>query len=80
MRAYDAVKAAADDAGIPLRRICQSMGRADSFISQGASRGSVPKADTLADMLAPCGYVLAAVPAGDVPASAIVIDGKEASA
>lgn len=34
----------------------------------------VPKADTLASMLSVCGYVLAALPADQVPESALVID------
>lgn len=80
MKAYDALAEAANRAGITYTRIGRSLGKPDNYISNGASRGSTPKADTLADMLTPCGYVLAAVPAQDVPGSAIVIDGREASA
>lgn len=39
-----------------------------------ANRDSVPKADTLANMLWVCGYKLVAVPQDNVPGDAIVID------
>lgn len=54
------------------------MGKPDSYIAGGKSRGSAPRVDTMARMLGVCGYVLAAVPVGDVPASAIVIDAVRA--
>ena len=67
-------RAAADRSGTPLTHIGLALGKRANYFSSAASRGSIPKADTLADMLAPCGYVLAAVPADEVPASALVID------
>lgn len=74
MKAYDTVRAAAADAGLSLSELSRSLGRPSNYVANGAARGSTPQADTLAAMLEPCGYVLAAVPADDVPASALVID------
>ena len=74
MKAYEAVKRAAELAGVSLAKASRSLDKPDNYISNGAARGSTPKADTLAAMLGACGYVLAAVPAEDVPASALVVD------
>ena len=74
MQAIDAVKAAAAAAGVPTTHIGPAMGKGAPYVASTATRGSVPRADTLAAMLQVCGYVLAAVPADDVPPSAIVID------
>ena len=74
MKAYDTVRAAAADAGLSLSELSRSLGRPSNYVANGAARGSTPQADTLAAMLAPCGYVLAAVPCDQVPAGALVID------
>lgn len=74
MRAYDALKAAANEAGMPLTHIGPAMGKPAPYVNTGISRGSTPKADTLAAMLGVCGYKLVAVPEADVPGSALVID------
>ena len=74
MEALDTVKQAAAAAGLPVYEVAQLMGRSPSYISAAIARGSTPKADTLAAMLAPCGYVLAAMPRDDAPASALIID------
>ena len=79
MEAIEAVKRAAGSAGVPITHIGRAMGKRDNYVSNTARRGSSPQANTLADMLEPCGYVLAAVPREDVPAGALVIDGKEVS-
>lgn len=42
-----------------------------------ATRGSTPKADTLAAMLGVCSYSLAAIPNADVPETALVINPPE---
>ena len=50
------------------------MGKTAPYVANSAARGSTPKCDTAAAMLAVCGYALAAVPVSDLPPSAIVID------
>jgi hypothetical protein len=74
MKAIEAVKQAAAAAGVPTTHIGRSMGRFDNYVAKIATRGSVPRCDTEAAMLAPCGYALAAVPVDDLPPSALVID------
>ena len=74
MEAMEAVKTAAAAAGVPTTHIGPAMGKRSNYVSAIVSRGSTPQADTLAAMLAPCGYVLAAVPRDQVPAAALVID------
>jgi hypothetical protein len=50
------------------------MGKSANYIGSTLNQGSTPKADTLASMLEPCGYSLAAIPKEDLPNSALVID------
>ena len=78
MRAYDALKKAAKSAGMPLTHIGPAMGKPAPYVNTGITRGSTPKADTLAAMLEVCGYKLAAIPDSDVPDTALVIDPPEA--
>lgn len=73
---YDAVRHAAAVSGVSTNSIGRSLGKADSYVSSGASRGSIPRADVLASMLGVCGWSLAAMPSDDVPESAVVIDPK----
>lgn len=56
MKAIDAVKGAAMSAGVPTTHIGRAMGKRDNYVAAVASRGSTPKADTLAAMLGVCGY------------------------
>lgn len=79
MKSYEVVRHAAENSGLYLSSVCKAMGKADNYISINISRGSTPKADTLADMLGVCGYVLAAIPSDEVPASALIIDGKQSA-
>ena len=74
MKATEAVKEAAALAGVPVTHIGRAMGKRDNYVSVLVNKDTTPKADTLASMLAPCGYVLAAVPRDQVPAAALVID------
>ena len=77
MDAMDALKQAANNAGIPLMHIGRKMGVADNYVNKTIARGSVPKCDTMARMLGVCGYVLAAIPNNDIPNNAIVITADE---
>ncbi len=74
MQAIDAVKAAAAAAGVPTTHIGPAMGKAATYVATIATKGNTPRADTLAGMLDACGYALVAMPSGDLPASALVID------
>lgn len=74
MKAYDAVKEVAARSGVSLNSIGREMGKPSNYVSNGASRGSTPKADTLAAMIAACGWSLMAVPPGSDAPGAIVID------
>lgn len=70
----EALKCAAAASGTPTTHIGRAMGKRDNYVSATASRGSVPKADTLAAMAAVCGYTLALVPMGSLPEGALTID------
>lgn len=74
MNAYETVRESAKVAGISTNSIGRALGKTSSYVASGATRGSTPKADTLAAMLNVCGYKLAAIPESDVPGSALVID------
>lgn len=74
MDAINAVRQAANNSGVKTTEIGPAMGKTKSYLAANASRGSIPKADSLAAMLEVCGYVLCAVPKDKVPKSAIVID------
>lgn len=74
MNGYRAVKAAAAARGISVRQVLLKAEKAESYIAKAINRGSSPTTDTAAQLLGACDYVLAAVPAEDVPPTAIVID------
>lgn len=74
MEASLVVREAAKAAGVPLTHIGDTMGKRPNYASVTLGRGSRPRVDTYAAMLSACGYILAAVPAEDVPASALVVD------
>ena len=74
MNGYKAIKAAAAARGVSVRQVLLKSGKAESYISKAINRGSSPTTDTAAQLLGACGYALVAVPAKDVPPTAIVID------
>lgn len=74
MEALKAVEIAAQTAKMPTTHLGPAMGRARTYFATMKTKGTTPHADTLAGLLAPCGYALAAVPFDDLPASALVID------
>lgn len=78
MNTKDVLKHAADEAGMSMIAVSKAMGRNDNYMSVTMSRGSTPKADTLAAMLDVCGYDLAAVPRScGLPDGSLVIDPPE---
>ena len=74
MKAIDAVKTAAERAGVPITHIGPAMGKGRTYANRISARGSTPQADNLAAMLQALGWTLAAMPAEDMPPSAIPID------
>lgn len=74
MKAMEAVKGAAKAGGVTYSAIGDAMGKRPNYVSVAINKGLTPQADTLAAMLAPCGYSLAAVPTDELPPSALVID------
>lgn len=77
MEFYDALEAATKSRSVPLSRIGLMMGHNSSYISNGRSRGSLPKVDTAAKILSTCDYSLCVVRKNEIPDNAIEIDGKE---
>ena len=75
MEAMEALREVSNRVGKPMYQIGLDMGKTKNYISQTMSRGSTPKADTLAHMLKVCGYSLCAIPSDCVPDDALVIDG-----
>lgn len=71
---YDVLKEVSDVSGIPLAKIGPALGRAPSYVSSAAARGSEPSTSNAAAMLAACGYELCAVPRGSVPPGALVVE------
>lgn len=81
MDAYSAVRAMSKDSSITLYAISKALGKSANYINNGASRGSIPRCDTMARMADVCGYKLALVPADELTKGALVIgpsDDKEA--
>lgn len=74
---YDVLEQCAAAAGVSSNDIGRRLGRAPSYVSAAAARGSVPSVDNAAAMLGVCDYVLAAVPRGSVPPGALVIDAPQ---
>lgn len=74
MNTEQVIREAASISGNSLRSVSSSMGKSANYIGSTLNQGSTPKADTLASMLEPCGYSLAAIPKEDLPNSALVID------
>lgn len=74
MNGFEAIKKAATSSGVSVRSVLLNCGRSETLVNNGINRGSSPATNTAAQLLGACGYVLAAVPAEDVPPTAIVID------
>ena len=74
MYAVDAVKECAKRANVRTTNIGIEMGHDRAYVAKIATRNSVPRADTLARMLAVCGYKLCAVPNDKIEDYMLVID------
>ena len=73
MYAMDALKQAANKAGISLYRISIDIGKSRQYVNSMITRGSTPQCDTMARMLDVCGFGLYAIPYEDAPKDAIQI-------
>ena len=71
---YDVLKTVSERAGIPVAQIGPAIGRAPSYVSSAAARGSDPSTANAAAMLAACGWSLVAVPSDEVPAGALAVE------
>ena len=65
-------------AGLSMRAASVASGRSPEWLSATLARGTSPTLPVVASLAEPCGYALALVPVGDVPASAIVVDAVRA--
>lgn len=65
-------------AGLSMRAASVASGRSPEWLSATLARGTSPTLPVVASLAEPCGYSLALVPVGDVPASAIVVDAVRA--
>ena len=61
MQTCDAIRHMCDMAGKGTTIVSKDIGRGSSFVGSILSRGSVPKADTLAEIAEACGYELALI-------------------
>lgn len=61
----DAIRHMCDKAGKGTTVVSKDIGRGSSFVGSILSRGSVPKADTLAEIAEACGYELALIGHGE---------------
>lgn len=65
MRTGEAIRHMCDKAGKGTTIVSRDIGRGSSFVGSILSRGSVPKADTLAEIAEACGYELMLVGHGE---------------
>lgn len=74
MYAMDALREVAKRTNKSFTRIGLEIGSERSYMCNTERRHSSPQANTLAKMLATCGYVLCAVPNENMPEDALIID------
>ena len=65
MHTNDAIRHMCDKSGKGSTIVSRDIGRVSSFVGTILSRGSVPKADTLAEIAEACGYELALIGHGE---------------
>lgn len=73
MDALNAIRHAAESAGIRLSAIGTALGKSSNYFSATATRGTDPSAGNVARMLGVCGWRLCALPSDRVPSAALVI-------
>lgn len=71
---YDAVYHIAWLKETTLEKLSLGMGHTAGYVTRQKSRGSLPRIDTAIKILDACGYELCAVPKGEAPENAIMID------
>lgn len=78
MEPMSLIKEAASRSGTPITHIGIALGKRPNYVNAAMNKGSRPRVDVYASMLKPCGYVLAALPADQVPPCALVVDPADA--
>lgn len=73
MQPNDAIRAIATNAGLSLRTVSERIGKSPNHLSS-ALQNKDKQAGFVATVAAACGYVLALVPAGELPEGAITVD------
>lgn len=78
MKAQDAIRKALENAGESQASASGKLGKSrnyvNSLLAQADATGGTIGCDTAAAMLGVCGYSLAAMPKGEEPSGALVID------
>ena len=75
---WETLYTAADNAGVPTTKIGPKLGLSRGYIAACKAQGVTPGLVNAARLLGACGYVLAALPADQLPDGALVIDGGAA--
>ena len=79
MQYYDALKRAADAAGLSLSQVSERINRNPNYIANNISIGNSPSVDNAILMMGACGYSIVAVPEGDEPEGCLAISPSPAS-
>ena len=58
MNTLEAIRRMCDEAGLTTVQVSERLGKSRAYVGATLSRGSVPKADTLAQIAQACGYTL----------------------
>ena len=77
MEFWDVLYTAAEKSGIPTTHIGEKLGLNRAYVAVGKNKGTDIGTSKAARLLGACGYVLAALPADDLPPGALVIDGAD---
>ena len=74
MEYYDALKAAAQQAGMTMADISNRLNRNPGYIANSIAHGSSPSVDNAIQMMRACGFEIAALPSGEVPEGSLLLD------
>ncbi|MBQ9041690.1 MAG: hypothetical protein IJ111_15390 [Eggerthellaceae bacterium] len=74
MQYYDALKVAAKEAGMTMSGISERIGRNAGYIANGIAHQSSPSISNAVLMMRACGFEVVALPMGEAPDGAMVID------
>lgn len=74
MNTNELMKALINKKGLSMRGASLALGRSPNWLASTTGKPGSSEAATVAELAEICGYKLAAIPADDVPDSALVID------